>query len=52
MDKQWGPLLFVVAKISTGKVLAGIMDNPQIHNAISVTGLTLVVLLGFLKRSQ
>lgn len=49
MGKQWGLLLFVVSKISADKVLAGIMDNPQVHNAISVTGLTLVVLLGFLK---
>lgn len=49
MGKQWGLLLFVVSIISAGKVLAGIMDNRQVHNAISVTGLTLVVLLGFLK---
>lgn len=50
VDKQWGPLLFVVSKIYTEKVLAGIMDNLQIHNAISVIsviGLTLVALLGF-----
>lgn len=37
MDKLWDPL-FVVSKIFTDKVLAGIMENPQIYNTVNVMG--------------
>lgn len=49
-----GLLLFLVSKIYTDRVLAGIMENPQIYNVVNVTDFSqpcvwvfLFVCLGF-----
>lgn len=42
-----GSIIICGPKIYTDKMLAGIMHNLQIQNALSVIGLTLVVLLFF-----
>lgn len=39
MHKSWGSLLFVISKIYTDKVLASIMENHQVCNAVNVIDL-------------